>query len=288
MNVRERSGSEAGRMPEFPDDFERLCSMSLKPIVAIKFKRDCLDAWNHRVDEGYSAKQILDAYRSYAKSYERRNGSDNSKAKNLASWLTREGGLVEFADDPERCYATNEDGSPLSMEELAKHYKRFGKLWRRAMGRRGLILSMAYDRDPSLAKNEAEDELRDDREYCDFMDACHIAYGQYLRCVDPSNSHGLFKEESLFQGTDLMTFIARKEEIRTLANDDPDFAELLDRYETFSKDTTTCRLIGQLDDKAWERRRYEELQLQHEIEDRLRAHQRSAHSSRSDSNHDEE
>lgn len=273
---------------DFPEDFERLCAMSLKPVVALSFKRDCFDAWNHRVQEGYSPKQILDAYDSYARSYKRRNGTDNSKAKNLASWLTREGGLVDFADDPERCYATNEDGSPLSMEDLAGRYKRFGKLWKKARGRRGLVLSLLYDRNPNLTKKELEEGLQDDRQYCDFMDACRIAYNQYLRCVDPDNFYGLVHEESPFMSTDLMTFIARKEEIRALANDDPDFAELLDRYETFSKDTTTCRLIGQLDDKAWERRRYEELQLQHEIEDRLRAHQRSAHSSRSDSNHDEE
>ena len=246
--------------------------MSLKPVVALSFKRDCLDAWNRRIDEGYSPKQIHDAYDTYARSYERRNGNDNSKAKNLASWLTRECGLVDFADDPERCYARNDDGSPLSMEDLAEHYKRFGRLWRKAKGRRGLVLSLLHDRNPGLTKKELEEGLQDDREYCDFMDACRIAYGQYLRCVDPSNSHGLFKEESLFQGTDLMAFIARKEEIRTLADDDPDFAELLDRYETFSKDTTTCRLIGQLDDKAWEKRRYEELQLQHEIEARIEQH----------------
>lgn len=272
LTLPSKAHPRAKSTPEFPEDFERLCAMSLKPIVALSFKRDCLDAWNHRVDEGYSPKQILDAYDSYARSYERRNGSDNSKAKNLASWLTREHGLVDFADDPERCYAANEDGSPLSMEDLAGRYKRFGKLWKRAKGRRGLVLSLLHDRNPEITKKELEEELQDDRQYCDFMDACRIAYNQYLRCVDPDNFYGLIQEESLFMSTDLMTFIARKEEIRALANDDPDFAELIDRYETFSKDTTTCRLIGQLDDKAWEKRRYDELQLQHEIEDRLRKH----------------
>lgn len=50
-----------------------------------------------------------------------------------------------------------------------------------------------------------------------------------------------------------MELMARKEEIRALANDDPAFAELLERYETLSRDTTACRLIGQLDDKTWEK-----------------------------------
>lgn len=257
---------------EFPEDFEQLCTMSLKPIVAIRFKRDCFEAWQHRIEEGYSPKQILDAYDSYARGYERRNGTDNSKAKNLASWLTRKGGLVDFVDDPERCYATNDDGSPLPMEDLAGQYKRFGRLWRKAMGRRGQLLSLLHDQDPDATRNELEEELKDDRQYCDYMDACHIAYNQYLRCVDPDNFYGLFQDKSLFMGADLLTYMTRKEELRNLANDDPDFAELLDRYETFSKDTTTCRLIGQLDDRAWEKRRYEELQLQHEIEGRLRKH----------------
>lgn len=255
----------------FPDEFERLCSMSLRPIVAIKFKQDCFDAWNHRIGEGYTAKQILDAYEAYARSYERRNGSDNSKAKNLASWLMRQGGLVDLADDPERCLVAHEDGSPLSMEELATEHKRFGKLWRKAIGRRGYVSSVFHEQSPNALEDELEGALQDDAQYCDFMDACRIAYNQYLQCIDPEDFYGL-RQESPVMGTDLMEFIARKEEIRALANDDAEFASLLDRYETLSRDTTTCRLVGQLDDKAWERRRYEELQLQHEIEDRIAKH----------------
>lgn len=50
-----------------------------------------------------------------------------------------------------------------------------------------------------------------------------------------------------------------------LSNDDPEFAELLDCYETLSRDITACKLIGQLDDKTWEKKRYEELELQHKL-----------------------
>ena len=89
----------------------------------------------------YTPQQIIRAYEVYAKGYRNRNGSDASMAKNLASWLKREGGLVDIADDPERCIATNEDGSPLSMEDLADRFKRFGRMWRKAKARRGLVLS---------------------------------------------------------------------------------------------------------------------------------------------------
>lgn len=250
----------------FPDEFERLCAMSLKPIVAIGFKRDCYEAWKHRIDEGYTPEQIIAAYASYSHSYERRNGSDNSKAKNLASWLTREGGLVDFADDPERCLALNEDGSPLSMEKLAERHKRFGRLWRKASSRRRVVTSVLHADNADFSEDGLKQALEEDRQYRDFMDACRVAYDEYLLVVDPGNFFGLRREDSPFKGVDLMELVTRQEEIRALTNDDPAFAELLERYETLSRDTTACRLIGQLDDRAWEKRRYEELQLQHEIE----------------------
>lgn len=262
--------ARTGRASSFPDDFERLCAMSLKPIVAIGFKRDCYEAWKHRIDEGYTPEQIIAAYTSYSRSYEGRNGSDNSKAKNLASWLTREGGLVDFADDPDRCLALNEDGSPLSMEKLAEHHKRFGRLWRKASNRRRVVTSVLHADNVDFSEDELKQALEEDRQYRDFMNACRVAYDEYLLVVDPDNFYGLRREDSPFKGVDLMELVARQEEIRALANDDPTFAELLERYETLSRDTTACRLIGQLDDKAWERRRYEELRLQHEIESKIK------------------
>lgn len=263
------------RNEDFPKDFEALCGMSLKPVVALSFKRDCLEAWNHRIEEGYTPRQILDAYADYAHSYTMRNGDDASKAKNLASWLIREGGLVDIADDPERCLATNDDGSPLSMEDLAEHHKRFGRLWRKAKGRRVLVASVLNSECSSFTREELKEALSEDREYCDAMNACRVAYDQYLLVVDPDNFYGLRDDESPFQGADLAALMARQEEIHALANDDPEFAELLDHYETLSRDITACKLIGQLDDKTWEKKRYEELQLQKEIEDRLRRHRES-------------
>lgn len=263
------------RKEDFPKDFEELCGMSLKPVVALSFKRDCLEAWNHRIEEGYTARQILDAYADYARSYTMRNGDDASKAKNLASWLIREGGLVDIADEPERCLATNEDGSPLSMEDLAGLHKRFGRLWRRARGRRVIVASVLSSECPDFSKDDLREALSEDREYRDAMNACRVAYDQYLLVVDPDNFFGLRNDESPFQGADLAALLSRQEEIHALANDDPDFAELLDRYETLSRDITACKLISQLDDKAWEKKRYEELQLQKEIEGRLRKHRES-------------
>lgn len=270
-----RPAPKPKRTGEFPEEFEELCDASLKPVAALSFKRDCFTAWCARVDEGYTPSQILRAYWTYARGYEARNGNDNSKAKNLASWLTREGGLVDIADDPERCMATNDDGSPLSMEDLAKRFKRFGRLWRKVKARRGLVASELGCMNPEFTKDDLKAELDEDRQYGDFMDACRLAYDDYLRLVDPDNFYGLRSEEAPFEGVSIMEFMARKEEINALADDDPGFAELLDRYQTLSRDTTTGRLIGQLDDKAWERRRYEELELQREIEKRVRQYRES-------------
>ncbi|WP_276666774.1 helix-turn-helix domain-containing protein [Senegalimassilia anaerobia] len=264
------------RMDGFPEEFEELCALSIKPIVALRFKEDCYEAWKVRCEEGYTPQQIIRAYEVYARGYRNRNGSDASMAKNLASWLKREGGLVDIADDPERCIATNDDGSPLSMEDLADRFKRFGRMWRKAKARRGLVLSNLQAIDPSFTPDDAKATLKEDREYNDHMDACKLAYDEYLRWVDPTNAYGLMRVDSPFEGVSLIELMARKEEINALANDDPEFAELLDEYETLSRDITACRLIGQMDDKTWEKRRYEELELQHRIEERVREH-REAH-----------
>lgn len=165
---------------------------------------------------------------------------------------------MDIADDPERCLATNDDGSPLSMEDLAEHHKSFGRLWRKAKGRRVLVVSVLNSECSSFTREELKEALSEDREYCDAMNACRVAYDQYLLIVDPDNFYGVRDDESPFQGADLAALMARQEEIHALANDDPEFADLLDRYETLSRDITACKLIGQLDDKTWEKRRYEE------------------------------
>ena len=43
--------------------------------VAIGFKRDCYEAWTHRIDEGYTPEQIIAAYVSYSRSYESRRAA---------------------------------------------------------------------------------------------------------------------------------------------------------------------------------------------------------------------
>ena len=44
----------------------------------------------------------------------------------------------------------------------------------------------------------------------------------------PTNAYGLMRVDSPFEGVSLVELMARKEEINALANDDPEFAELLD------------------------------------------------------------
>ena len=50
------------RKGEFPEAFERLCSMSLKPLTSLAFKRDALKAWKAKVVAGFDPEQIVDAY----------------------------------------------------------------------------------------------------------------------------------------------------------------------------------------------------------------------------------
>lgn len=48
MNAEAKSGDDGFaeyRKGEFPEAFERLCAMSIKPVASLRFKRDCLAAW---------------------------------------------------------------------------------------------------------------------------------------------------------------------------------------------------------------------------------------------------
>ena len=38
-------GFEPYRRGEFPEEFERLCAMSIKPVASLRFKRSCLAVW---------------------------------------------------------------------------------------------------------------------------------------------------------------------------------------------------------------------------------------------------
>ena len=99
-NEKGRDDFVAYRKGEFPEAFERLCAMSIKPVSSLRFKRDCLAAWERRVAQGFAPEHIIEAYCAYAKSYWMRNGDDVTLAKNLARWLEGEGGLSAYADEP--------------------------------------------------------------------------------------------------------------------------------------------------------------------------------------------
>lgn len=113
-------GFEPYRRGEFPEEFERLCAMSIKPVASLRFKRSCLAAWEKRVAEGYLPAQIADAYGAYAESYRGRNGEDGRLAKNLARWLEGDDGMPVWSDDPIPPDALGCDGESLDMEGLAK------------------------------------------------------------------------------------------------------------------------------------------------------------------------
>ena len=100
------------RKGEFPEAFERLCSMSLKPLTSLAFKRDALKAWKAKVVAGFDPEQIVDAYAAYAKDYWLRNGDDNRLAKNLPRWLACDDGLAAWADEPIPPTSSPPTGSP--------------------------------------------------------------------------------------------------------------------------------------------------------------------------------
>lgn len=180
----EGDGFEPYRRGEFPEEFERLCAMSIKPVASLRFKRSCLAAWEKRVAEGYLPAQIADAYAAYAESYRGRNGDDGRLAKNLARWLEGDDSLPVWSDDPIPPDALGCDGEPLDMEGLAKADPGFAKLWRRVASRRNVILSLLYDRKPGASKEEFEAECEADEALARHMEACEERYGRYLALCD--------------------------------------------------------------------------------------------------------
>ena len=113
------AGEKGGREPfepyrkgEFPKAFERLCSLSLKPVTSLRFKRDCREAWQRKVESGFEPGQIAEAYAAYAKDYWVRNGDDARLAKNLLRWLEGEDGLAAWADEPVAPDVLGCDGAP--------------------------------------------------------------------------------------------------------------------------------------------------------------------------------
>ena len=172
------------RKGEFPEAFERLCSMSLKPLTSLAFKRDALKAWKAKVVAGFDPEQIVDAYAAYAKDYWLRNGDDNRLAKNLPRWLACDDGLAAWADVPIPPDIFAADGEPLDMAGLAQADPDFAKLWRKVQTRRSVIRSQLC-MDGSRPPEERVLELcADDGPYKRYWAACEERYARYLKMCD--------------------------------------------------------------------------------------------------------
>ena len=172
------------RKGEFPEKFERLCAMSLKAITSIKFKRDCLKAWNRQIASGFTPQQITDAYAAYSKSYWMRNGDDNSLAKNLARWLEGEDGLAAYADEPIPPDLFGADGEPLPMGELAKADPDFAHLWRKVETRRCVLRSLVYSCEREPTEETVLKSFESDEPLTRYMAACEERYGRYLKLCE--------------------------------------------------------------------------------------------------------
>lgn len=203
-NEKGRDDFVAYRKGEFPEAFERLCAMSIKPVASLRFKRDCLAAWERRVAQGFVPEHIIEAYAAYAKSYWLRNGDDVTLAKNLARWLEGEGGLSAYADEPIPPDLLDADGEPLDMPGLAQADPDFAKLWRRVETQRCVIrstMAMGGDLPPEedvLAACEA------DERYQRYLSVCKERHGRYLKVIElfgsPSANLVRAREEAVALG----------------------------------------------------------------------------------------
>lgn len=177
---RREDGFAEYRKGEFPEAFERLCSMSIKPVASLRFKRDCLAAWERRVAQGFSSEQIVDAYAAYAKSYWMRNGDDARLAKNLARWIEGEGGLSAYSDEPIPPDLLDADGEPLDMVGLAQADPDFAKLWRKVETRRSVIRSQMAMGDSLPPEEQVLAACEEDGPYRRYLAACEERHGRYL------------------------------------------------------------------------------------------------------------
>lgn len=175
---------EPYRRGEFPEEFERLCAMSLKPVTALRFKRDCLEAWRRKVASGLLPGQIADAYAAYAKDYWLRNGDDRRLAKNLLRWIEGEDGLAAWADEPIPPDVLGCDGEPLDMPGLAKADPGFAALWRKVESRRAVVRSLLYDERPGATEEDVAERCAADGPYGRYMASCEERYDRYLALCD--------------------------------------------------------------------------------------------------------
>ena len=182
----EKSGEDfiAYRKGEFPEAFERLCAMSIKPVSSLRFKRDCLAAWERRVAQGFAPEHIIEAYAAYAKSYWMRNGDDVALAKNLARWLEGEGGLSAYADEPIPPDLLDADGEPLDMPGLAQADPDFAKMWRRVETQRCVIRSTMAMGGELPPEEDVLAACEKDRHYQRYLAACRERHERYLKVVE--------------------------------------------------------------------------------------------------------
>lgn len=181
---RQKEGFREYRKGEFPEAFERLCAMSIKPVASLRFKRDCLAAWERRVAQGFSPEQIADAYASYAKSYWVRNGDDTTLAKNLARWLEGEGGLSAYSDEPIPPDLLDANGEPLDMVGLAQADPDFAKLWRKVETRRSVIRSQMAMGGSLPPEEQVLAACEEDGPYKRYLAACEERHERYLKVID--------------------------------------------------------------------------------------------------------
>lgn len=200
---KEKSGEDSisYRKGEFPEAFERLCVMSIKPVSSLRFKRDCLAAWERRVVQGFAPEHIIEAYCAYAKSYWMRNGDDVTLAKNLARWLEGEGGLSAYADEPIPPGLLDADGEPLDMPGPDQADPGFEKLWRRVETQRCVIRSIMAMGGELPPEEDVLAACETDERYQRYLSACKERHGRYLKVIElfrsPSASLVRAREEAM-------------------------------------------------------------------------------------------
>lgn len=182
--AKDKGGFVQYRKGEFSKPFERLCDMSLKPVSSLKFKRDAYAAWERRLAEGFEEEQIIEAYKSYAKTYWMRNGDDRSLAKNLIRWLEEEGGLSAFADEPIPPDLFGTGGEPLSMEELAKADPDFARLWNRVRVQRNVKYSTMVANNERPSRAEVIEACEKDDYYQRLYASAKERYERYLKVFE--------------------------------------------------------------------------------------------------------
>lgn len=169
---------------EFPEAFEKLCQMSIKPVSSLRFKRDCLAAWKRQLENGYEPEQIVKAYEAYARSYWIRNADDATLAKNLIRWLEGEGGLSAFADEPIPPSILGRNGDPLSMEELAEADPDFAPLWRKLESARAVVRSIMFMDGKRYPEEEVLEACKEDAQYQRCLARCKERYERYLKVFE--------------------------------------------------------------------------------------------------------